>query len=95
MPIQFNASEGYEFDESFVKELPKVEKTMIDNDIDPSLFVITKGPSSKYSSYQGAGRYFDYTVDTGKDVFTVTYANDEGLLEFLLDACTSKDDPAA
>jgi len=65
---------------------------MIDHDLDPSAFVLTKGPNDSYRAYQGTGRYFDYEVDTGADSFTVTYANDAGFLKFFLDACVAPDD---
>jgi hypothetical protein len=92
MPIELDCSEGYEFDASFRAQLPALEKAMTDHGIDPSDFVLTKGPSGAYHSYNG-GRapYNDYTVDTGEDAFTVTYADDAGFLEYFLRACLSPD----
>ena len=91
MRIRLECADGCAFDESFLKRGADVERIMAANDLDPSSFRITKERSSKYSSYQGMGRYFDYTVDTGEDSFTVTYADDDGFLEFFLHACASKD----
>jgi hypothetical protein len=92
MPIKLEAYEGYDFDRSFREQLPALEKTMIAQDLDPSVFTFLKGPNRTYSSYyRGSGRYFDYTVETGEDSFTVSYANDAGFLEYFLGACVAPD----
>lgn len=95
MSIELESSDGYDFDESFRAQLPALEATMVAHNLDPSAFIITKGPNSSYRPYKGTGRYNDYTIDTGEDSFTVTYANDAGFLEYFTGACVAPDDTVA
>jgi hypothetical protein len=95
MPIGLESSEGYDFEATFRQQLPALEKAMIAQGLDPSLFTITKGPNSSYRPYRGVGLYHDYIVDVRDESFTVTYADDAGFLAYFLHVCLSQDDPKA
>ena len=92
MPIELECSEGYDFDATLREQLPTLEKTMIEQGLDPSAFTFTKGPNNSYRPYKGVGLYYDYIVDAGEDSFTVTYATDAAFLEYFLHACLSPDE---
>jgi hypothetical protein len=95
MGIELQCSDGYEFDKGFRAQLPALEAMMIAHDLDPSAFTMMKGPNSSYRAYRGVGRYNNYTIDTGEDSFTVTYANDAEFLEYFIGACVAPDDAAS
>jgi hypothetical protein len=93
MPIELLQGGEDEFDPEFRDQLPVVDKAMIEHNLDPSAFTITKDDSQAFGPASFGLRYHDYTVAVGDDSFTVTYPSDSGFLEFFLARCVAVDDP--
>jgi hypothetical protein len=96
--IKLQSSYG-DFDPVFIKELPALEKAMIDHGIDPSGFVIAKDQAQLTRLpiyYRPDGNPIDYTVFVKGRSFTVTQPDDMSFLAYFYRLCVpavEKDDP--
>jgi hypothetical protein len=95
MAVTLLHSDDDDFEPYFLEQLPSLEKAMIEHDLDPSAFTFAKSRSGAYRSYGSNASHHDYAVNTGEDTFTVTYANDQGFLDFLLASCVADDSSGA
>jgi hypothetical protein len=91
--IKLQTSVG-EFDESFMRKIPLVEKAMIDHGLDPSIFVIAKDASLLTNARAFGATFRDYTVFVGDQHFTVTQPSDIRFLEYFYDRCIAPEEAA-
>jgi len=91
--IKLQTSVG-EFDESFMRKLPLVEKAMIDHGLDPSIFVIAKDASLSTNARAFGATFRDYTVFVGDQHFTVTQPSDTRFLEYFYERCIAPEEAA-
>jgi hypothetical protein len=87
--IKLQSSHG-DFDPAFVKELPALEKAMIDHGIDPSNFVIAKDTASGPRlpiAYRPDGNPLEYTVFVKGRSFAVTQPDDMSFLAYFYSLC--------
>jgi hypothetical protein len=97
--IKLQSSYG-DFDPAFCKELPALEKAMIDQGLNPSAFVIAKDLAHNPRlpiAYRPDGNPMEYTVFVKGRSFTVTQPDDMNFLAYFYRLCVpevaKKDDP--
>lgn len=79
------------FSPEFMRELPTLEKAMIEHGLEPSKFVISKDSATPSTRFVGGTFFFDYTVFVGGQHFTLTEPNDMVFLEYFLKLCIAED----
>jgi hypothetical protein len=87
--IKLQSSYG-DFDPAFVKELPALEKAMIDEGLNPSAFVIAKNLaqiSHLPIAFRPDGNPLEYTVFVKDRSFTVTQPDDMSFLAYFYRLC--------
>jgi hypothetical protein len=75
------------FSDTFMRELPSLEQTMIARGLDPSQFVISKDRATPATVPVIGPFFYDYTVFFGDEHFTVTEPNDMLFLDYLRQRC--------
>jgi hypothetical protein len=96
--ITLQSSVG-DFDEGFRRRLPAVEKAMLDQGLDPSVFIISRNLAQSPHLpifYRPDGNLLEYTVFVKGRSFTVTQPNDLAFLEYFYALCVAhehKDEP--
>jgi hypothetical protein len=80
------------FSSEFMRQLPKLEQTMIAHGLEPSNFVISKGQATPSTTYLFGPFFYDYTVFVGGEHFTLTEPNDEVFLEYFIKLCVAEED---
>jgi hypothetical protein len=91
MPITLQSTAGA-FDESFLRKLPMVEEAMLTHGLDPSRFVIAKDRSLFTNARPFGSVFWDYTVFTDGEHFTVTKPNDITFLNYFYERCMEPDE---
>lgn len=87
--IKLQSSYG-DFDTAFVKELPALEKAMIDEGLNPSAFVIAKNLAQIPHlpiAFRPDGTPLEYTVFVKDRSFTVTQPDDMSFLAYFYRLC--------
>ena len=87
--IKLQSSYG-DFDPAFVKQLPALEKAMVEHGINPSAFVIAKDQAQLTLlpiAYRPDGNPLDYTVFVKGRSFTVTQPDDLSFLAYFYNLC--------
>ena len=87
--IKLQSSYG-DFDPAFVKELPALEKAMIDEGLNPSAFVIAKNLAQIPHlpiAFRLDGTPLEYTVFVKDRSFTVTQPDDMSFLAYFYRLC--------
>jgi hypothetical protein len=82
--IRLQVSTG-DFDPEFMRELPGLEKTMIEHGLDPAAFVIAKSDALVTRlpiAYRPNGHPTEYTVFVKGRSFTVTQSDDLSFLAY-------------
>jgi hypothetical protein len=77
------------FSDEFMRNLPRVERTMIERGLEPSDFVISKDRASPSSLYVTEPFFYEYTVSFGEARFTVTEPTDVRFLDYFYQRCMS------
>ena len=87
--IKLQSSYG-DFDSAFVKQLPALEKAMIDQGLDPSAFVIAKNLAQQPRlpiAFRPDGNPLEYTVFVKGRSFTVTQSDNLSFLTYFYRLC--------
>jgi hypothetical protein len=77
------------FTPDFMRKLPLVEADMRAHGLEPSDFVISKDRAAPPAVPFMSPFFYDYTVFTGDDSFTVTEPNDISFLAFFHKRCVA------
>jgi hypothetical protein len=82
------------FSAEFMRDLPALERAMVDGGLEPAEFVFSKDRAVPSSAVPLVGPFFyDYTVFVGDDSFTVTEPNDTRFLAYIYDRCIAAEQP--
>jgi hypothetical protein len=91
MQITLQSSVGT-FDAGFLRQIPRLERTMITQGLDPAAFVIAKDRSLLTNERPFGSQEWDYTVFVDGDHFTVTKPDDLSFLAYFVDRCLAPED---
>ncbi|MCC8964425.1 hypothetical protein H8A95_19415 [Bradyrhizobium sp. Pear76] len=92
MPITLQSTAGG-FSAEFMSRLPGLERAMTEGGLEPSDFVFSKDFASLVATPYVGPFFYDYTVFTGGESFTVTEPNDIRFLDYINNRCLAAEQP--
>ncbi|WP_338691759.1 hypothetical protein V5279_36175 [Bradyrhizobium sp. 26S5] len=92
MPITLQSTVGG-FSAEFTSKLPALERAMTEGGLEPSDFVFSKDSAAPAAMPFVGPFFYDYTVFTGGESFTVTEPNDMQFLAYISDRFLAAERP--